>query len=677
MPDSRHHILQTHWDILDFASIAQQHLGAAYDTLAPEELYRLQYKTLSMLDEHAADDALASQAEAVFIEQIETYKQQHIQATDAKSRRAALDEYMQHTFLPRWHRESQQWLDTLTQAARELQLPLPTQERVTRAFSAQLTRWQGQARKQLRDDDGAQPTEYTIQSIEQLFATAQVQYDTHLAELHGEASFRKAYQDKTDYAHYFPLARSIKRQILFFCGPTNSGKTHAAFEELAQAESGIYLAPLRLLALEGQQKLLDRGIPTTFLTGEERDERKGARFVSSTIEMLNPQKTTGCAIIDEIQLLAHPQRGWAWTNALLGVPAYKVILAGSPNALPIVQSIAEALHEPIEVRTFERLNQLHVQSTPASFETLAPHSAIICFSRRDVLELKHQVETQTAHRAAVIYGALSPAVRRAEAARFQSGEASILIATDAIGMGLNLPIHTVLFWTLDKTGATTKRPLTTDEIKQIAGRAGRFGFGEAGLVGAFQQADLDRVKQALADDLPLLQGPLHASPHPQHLSMLSEAYQTEDLPTLFQRFEADVWFPNGLFHTHITDTTRLLSETLAEPMHTCSLQDKYAFARAPIPRNDEALLAWLQELATAFASHTPSPLPESLASSLASLSSLALRDAEQAVRQLTLYCWLAYRYPALFPDRQHAERQRSQYNQHIEQLLHQPPSTNE
>jgi ATP-dependent RNA helicase SUPV3L1/SUV3 len=156
------------------------------------------------------------------------------------------------------------------------------------------------------------------------------------------------------YIDKFRAARGMDRHIVFHMGPTNSGKTHAALERLAAATKGAYLAPLRLLALENYEALRDRGLNAGMVTGEEVFGDKGATHVSRTIETADLQNTVDVAVIDEIQMISDPDRGWAWTNALFGIPAKTLILAGSDDALPYVRRACEAANESLEVSCSRR-----------------------------------------------------------------------------------------------------------------------------------------------------------------------------------------------------------------------------------------------------------------------------------------------------------------------------------
>ncbi|MCK4441946.1 MAG: helicase, partial [Sulfurovaceae bacterium] len=246
-----------------------------------------------------------------------------------------------------------------------------------------------------------------------------------------------------DFKSLYPIARLLKREIIFHVGPTNSGKTYQALQHLKSADTGYYLAPLRLLALEGYERLKANGVNVSLITGEEEIIDEDSTHISSTIEMMNSSVEVDVAVIDEIQMIDDRDRGWAWANALIGVPAKKVILTGSSDALDAITKLCEYLQEPLEVIHFERKNELKLLTSSTPIKYIEKGTAIVAFSRRDVLALRQQLSSR--YEVSVVYGNLSPEVRREEARRFREGESDILVATDAIAMGLNLPIKTILF----------------------------------------------------------------------------------------------------------------------------------------------------------------------------------------------------------------------------------------
>jgi hypothetical protein len=251
-----------------------------------------------------------------------------------------------------------------------------------------------------------------------------------------EAQIREA-SGYERYAAIFPAARSLDRRFLFLAGPTNSGKTYEALKLAGEAETAEILSPLRLLALEHYERMNEEGLAAGMVTGEERILPEGATHIARTIETLDLHRAVDVCVIDEIQMLADPSRGWAWTQAVIGAPARLVVLTGAPEAIPLVEHLLAMTGEALEVRILKRKGKLNVEGTPAKLEKLTRGDAVVAFSRRDVHDLRTRL-FQAGRTVATVYGALGPEVRRAEATRFRNGEAEVLVATDAIGMGLNI-----------------------------------------------------------------------------------------------------------------------------------------------------------------------------------------------------------------------------------------------
>lgn len=463
--------------------------------------------------------------------------------------------------------------------------------------------------------------------------------------------------DRPPLAHWrldetYPVARRLHRRLTLIVGPTNSGKTYDAFEHLRAERTGLYLAPLRLLALEGRERLLELGLPASLLTGEERIEVPGAQFTAATVEMLNPQKVVDVAVIDEIQMLADPSRGWAWVQALLGAPAHHVVMAGSADAIEPVRELARYLNEPLEIATKQRFSPLQVDRRLSKLDRLARGTALIAFSRRDVLDYKRELE-DTGLRVAVIYGSLGPEVRREEARRFREGEADVLVATDAIAMGLNLPIKRVLFSTTRKWDGTAEVPLDPSHLRQIAGRAGRYGIHEDGRVGALRETDLRYIRAHLNTPLPPLRPPYSVLPTPEQVQLLAEQIGTQRLVTVLTAYQEQATRHEPLF------TPAPMTELLALASHVdklayLSLIDRYRGALAPVNLRSVPVVSQWRAWMITMAGGRPADLPHPI-----SLAPSRLRDpaallaAEQFVQQLNLYRWLAHRFPHSFPH--HAE----------------------
>lgn len=292
------------------------------------------------------------------------------------------------------------------------------------------------------------------------------------------ASIQKLKQltDMSEPAKAFPFTRAMKRKIICHLGPTNSGKTYAAIEALKKVAmgrelaGGVYCAPLRLLAQEMYDKMNAAGIACSLRTGEisklpintnssnkdesvdifEKFDWNLAPAVSCTVEMLNLRKIYSVAVIDEIQMIADPQRGWAFTQALLGCNAERLYLCGEIASRPLIEKILKETGESVEFVSFERLTPLELMPSaiknPIKYE---PGDCIVTFSRKSIFKLKDDIEmelnrsnkfSREMKKIAVVYGSL-PAENRAIQANKFNAEGSgvdILVASDAIGMGLNL-----------------------------------------------------------------------------------------------------------------------------------------------------------------------------------------------------------------------------------------------
>ena len=288
----------------------------------------------------------------------------------------------------------------------------------------------------------------------------------------------------------FPEALNMNRHFILHVGPTNSGKTYQALESLKKADTGVYLGPLRLLALEVYEKMMDSGIACTMITGQECIEEKDSRITASTIEMLDIDKKYQVAVIDEAQMVADSDRGHSWTRAILGVRADEIHICMSQVAEDVVKHLINLTGDKCEVRRYERKTPLVIANEPFSFpDDVMDGDAFIVFSKKSVLNIAGRLE-EKGIKSSVIYGSLPPEIRRRQMDMFNNGKTKVVVSTDAIGMGLNLPVKRSIFLEMDKFDGTGRRPLELSEIKQIAGRAGRFGIHESGIVTAMGERNL-------------------------------------------------------------------------------------------------------------------------------------------------------------------------------------------
>ena len=290
----------------------------------------------------------------------------------------------------------------------------------------------------------------------------------------------------------YPEARAMERKFILHIGGTNTGKTFAGFQRLRKAKTGVYLAPLRLLALEAQEVLLQSGVACSLTTGEEEDRRDGDTHVAATAEKLDLTARYDVAVIDECQMIADPQRGYAWTRAILGVLAPEVHLCAAPEARELLIRIIESTGDSWEEVHHLRKTPLVCMDHEIDFTRVKPGDALITFSKTGVLSVAEDLR-QRGKEPAIIYGALPYSTRRRQVEGFLNGDMEYVVSTDAIGMGLNLPIRRIIFMDTQKFDGVERRDLKPSEIQQIAGRAGRYGMYDKGYVGATEGLELIRA----------------------------------------------------------------------------------------------------------------------------------------------------------------------------------------
>jgi ATP-dependent RNA helicase SUPV3L1/SUV3 len=470
---------------------------------------------------------------------------------------------------------------------------------------------------------------------------------------------------KCDIKELYPLAREINRKLYFYVGPTNSGKTHQALQELKSSDTGTYLAPLRLLALENYESLTADNIKASLVTGEEEIFDEDAGHICSTIEMLNYNLEVDVSVIDEVQMLEDEDRGWAWVNAILGSPAKKVIMTGSVNALDIVKKIASYLGEELEIVKFKRKNPIKVLEKPINLRDIKKATALIAFSRNDVLRLKSKLSKF--HTVSVLYGNLSPEVRREEAKRFREGKSDILIATDAIAMGLNLPIRTLLFTTDTKFDGKSKRKLTPNEVIQIAGRAGRYGFHEVGHIGATSKSVLAHINHMFHSPMHTIKAPVKVKATQLQVEELSTFLNTKSLTKILNYFSKHMKYDGPFKAVNIKTMTELAA--ILDKKSNMSLEDKYMLSSAPINTRSPLIVDAYLKYINAVLNHKVIKYSTSSKTIGLAKSQEELLTAEDEVKKVSLYLWLSYKFPHLFPDSEKAHKTRIQANNFCESSL--------
>ncbi|CRL11983.1 Superfamily II RNA helicase [Phaeobacter italicus] len=286
------------------------------------------------------------------------------------------------------------------------------------------------------------------------------------------------------------------RRIVAVLGPTNTGKTHYAIERMLGYRTGIMGFPLRLLAREVYDKVVAARGPSVvaLVTGEERIVPPRAQYWICTVEAMPEGMGCDFLAIDEIQLCADPERGHVFTDRLLRARGTRETLFLGADTM---RGPISALVPGVQFMRRERMSDL-VYSGSKKISRMPPRTAIVGFSIDNVYAIAELIRRQKGG-AAVVMGALSPRTRNAQVAMYQNGEVDYLVATDAIGMGLNLDIDHVAFSSLSKFDGRRMRQLAPNELAQIAGRAGRgMSHGSFGVTGDAPPLD-DGVAQAIME----------------------------------------------------------------------------------------------------------------------------------------------------------------------------------
>jgi ATP-dependent RNA helicase SUPV3L1/SUV3 len=294
-------------------------------------------------------------------------------------------------------------------------------------------------------------------------------------------------------------------RITAVLGPTNTGKTHLAIERMLGHASGMIGFPLRLLARENYDRVVrEKGLrAVALITGEEKIIPPNPSWFVCTVESMPLDRQVDFLAIDEIQLASDPERGHIFTDRLLHARGrYETMFLGSDTIRPLLRKLvpqAETVSRP-------RFSTL-TYTGPQKVTRLPPRSAVVAFSVSDVFELAELVRRQRGG-TAVVLGALSPRARNAQVAMYQAGEVDYMVATDAIGMGLNMDLDHVAFARLSKFDGRGPRRLTASEIAQIAGRAGRHmndgTFGTTAEAGPLDEELVEAVEGHRFDPLTAL-----------------------------------------------------------------------------------------------------------------------------------------------------------------------------
>ncbi|KAF2032746.1 P-loop containing nucleoside triphosphate hydrolase protein [Setomelanomma holmii] len=593
-----------------------------------------------------------------------------------------------------------------------LQLTTEELDKEWLTFERSINLWMKQAPPELKDlaNEAARGKATLITRLRYLFYAQTCGGRFTTAELENQ----KEVADLRYPAEWYPATRQIPRTVHLHVGPTNSGKTYHALKRLEEAETGIYLGPLRLLAHEVYTRLNAKGKTCALVTGEEQRMPDGekAKMFSCTVEMAPLNARFEVAVIDEIQMINHRERGWAWTQAFMGLQANEIHLCGEARTVPLMRELCALVGDEVHIHEYERLTPLQVESKSlkGKLANLQKGDCIVAFTVLGIHALRREVEKKTGRKCAIVYGSLPPETRAQQARLFNDpdNDYDFLVASDAIGMGLNLAIKRIIFESTIKNNGVTYVPLQVSEVKQIAGRAGRYKTAHQAVSDDSPKSIADvAVDPAIGlDDAPEPKAPeqqivgwvttLDQIDHEYLKSSMKrepEPIKTAGLfpPSLIVERFAN-YFPPGTPFSYIMLRLHEISE-IHPRFHLCGLKDQLAIAdcihtvknlgvqdrimicAAPINMRDHGEREFLRSLAECIADGKSGnlldleKLPLSVMDKEPSGDRAYLYSLEQLHKMLVCYLWLSYRFPNHFTTRSLANYTKKLVEDQIEKTL--------
>jgi ATP-dependent RNA helicase SUPV3L1/SUV3 len=538
-----------------------------------------------------------------------------------------------------------------------------------------------------------------------------------------ELDNQTAVADLRHPAEWYPATRGLQRTVHMHVGPTNSGKTYHALKRLEEAKSGIFLGPLRLLAHEVYTRLNAKGRPCALITGEEQRIPEGEEqpMYSCTVEMAPLNTSFDVAVIDEFQLINHAERGWAWTQAFFGLQAREIHLCGEARTVPLMRELCALVGDKVHVHEYKRLTPLEVQprSLEGKLDKLEKGDCIVAFSVMSIHILRQEIEKRTGKKCAMVYGSLPPETRAQQARLFNdpNNDYDYLVASDAIGMGLNLAIKRVIFNSTMKSDGVNYVALQTADVKQIAGRAGRYKTAHDAVAEGPQKTiagtaadpaiDLDDKTADTANkkDKAKAVGWVTTLDHVDH-KYLKAHMQKEPEPIMtaglfppslvIERFAN--YFPPGTPFSYIMLRLHEISD-IHPRFHLCELKDQLAVAdaihtienlsiherivlcAAPISMRDAEQAKFLRTLAECIANGSSGNLLDLPDLSFDIMDSPMRTDRgylyhlEQLHKKIVCYLWLSYRFPNIFTTRSLAIHAKKLLEDQIEHTLRESSHT--
>ena len=501
---------------------------------------------------------------------------------------------------------------------------------------------------------------------------------------------------------WYTDARSMQRIVHLHVGPTNSGKTYNALKRLEEAQSGFYAGPLRLLAHEVWSRFKSKGKPCDLVTGDDirRDVGENVAMTSSTVEMVDTSTEVEVAVIDEIQMIADEERGHAWTRAFLGAFAKEVHVCGEARVVPLIRELAASTGDSLHIHRYERLSPLKAAnvSLRSDLKNLRKGDCVVAFSVITIHALKAEIELATGRRVAIVYGSLPPETRARQAELFNDpgNDYDYLVASNAIGMGLNLAIKRVVFQAISKYNGMYNERLSIADIKQIAGRAGRYrsAFQDKQSSGhTVAPTSQERKNEILPtgfvttlheDDLSFVQGAMQKEPDPITVARV--------LPPLEIVEEYAGRLPKGLPFEYVM--SRLLQDAALHPRYKlCDVRgqleavqvidkvegltpgQRYMICLSPAENRLTSGQKVSQALAKAIANKKPTTIadipeiPLEILEQPMSGKRDYLSGLEALHKAIIQYLWLSYRFQTVFKDQAMAMHAKELVEQKINTTL--------
>ncbi|GKV19638.1 hypothetical protein SLEP1_g29869 [Rubroshorea leprosula] len=485
----------------------------------------------------------------------------------------------------------------------------------------------------------------------------------------GQSGSNFDFTDLTCPHMWYPTARRKKRKVFLHVGPTNSGKTYHALKRLESSASGIYCGPLRLLAWEVAKRMNKAKVPCDLITGQERDEVDGARHKAVTVEMADVASHYHCAVIDEIQMLGCKARGFSFTRALLGIAADELHLCGDVAAVPLIQEMLKVTDDHVEVQSYERLSPLVPLKVPlGSFSNIKTGDCIVTFSRQKIYKFKMGESIFALWFMGHCHQRLGQDRLQAMMFNDETSEFDVLVASDAIGMGLNLNISRIIFSSMKKFDGAEMRELTVPEIKQIGGRAGRYGSKfPVGEVTCLDANDLPLLHSSLAAPSPILEQ-AGLLPSFDLLYMYSRLHPNCGFYQILEHFLENAKLSENYFISNCEDILKVAAVVDQLPL---GMHDKYLFCVSPVDMDDEISAQGLTQFAENYAKKGIVRLREIFTPGTLQVPKThgKLKELESIHKVLDLYIWLSFRFEDSFPDHELASSQKAACSMLIEEFL--------